>query len=1124
MNSLIDYLNANKIAFTSNENTFIISGKTYIHIDRSPCFTDEFILMADPVECDFYIFYFGGRWYFTPVGSEQSVQFNELKYIGKSTSEISLPFLGVHGCYEILNGSREYKDWVKKAKFLGIDTLGICEKNTLAGTFKFQQTCKDAGIKPVIGVTYTIYRVKEDIKYDLKIYAENQNGWANLLKLNKLASETGNLIPESKFLSLIDGLIIIIDTKSLKFENVFPLNLHVNFYALDTVHFENENRDKDYLLNLQKYIQSEFKPVLLTDAYYLDSEDYVAKIILNEVSGVRDPESKNQYFKSAEDILTELGYLFQNSDTMYGLLQKAVENLLSVAEACQFSIPTGEKHLPKYIMNESEKKDFESNEDLFWHYIQEGMTEKAAFEDQYLQSIEKEYEIIDHGHLQDYFLINRDQVQWAKDNGIMVGIGRGSAPSFVTTWLMGITGIDPIKYKLIPERFLTKHRAKASLPDIDIDFAQDRRDDVKLFLKQKYGDNQCCNVGTYGSFQIKGAITDIGKFFEVEYGTLKMITKIIPNQVKTMSELFNFIKESDTFKKFIIENPKIFYVLPLILHSMRSKSVHASAYIITPDTKKVYDWIPVRKEGDEYVSEWEGNELDYFGLLKNDILGLTQLSKFDYIIRHIEEKTGKTIDLQSIPLNDKTVYKYFANGWNQDTFQFGTSGLSKYCQDLKPESINDLIAAVALYRPGTMDNNFHKEYILLKEGKKQPEYFWGTEEILKDTYGLPIYQEDIMHIFQKLGGFDAAMSDDARRAMGKKKLDVMEKLKTEFVTNVTAKGCPEHEANGIWEMMLKFTGYAFNASHSTSYAITGYWSQWLKVNYPIYFWACAIHFTQNDPKGDLKIPLYLSEIHNTGDIFISPVSISKSKADVFVDYEKKAIYWPLNSIKQIAEKSSQQIISDTNENGEYFSFEDFYSRNKFKGSKVTKQVYENLILAGAFDEVESIKEIQDRNRLISLYRKLDKPKVEKSKDIFEINKTKLSQNWWWVLMQKNLSGIAFFNWPEIVREVETNAYPYMDAESIKKPENAQRNITIGGYVVDFVQKSGKKGEYVRITVETNYVYNEIMIWPDDFKRLKKAFEVSEKCLILFAGRIMSDKRRDQNVIFSTNESDVLILC
>ena len=673
---------------------------------------------------------------------------------------------------------------------------------------------------------------------------------------------------------------------------------------------------------------------------------------------------------------------------------------------------------------------------------------------------------------------------------------------------------------------ITKENGKrvvgGSLPDIDIDHCYEGGQDVKDYLHNKY--KETANVGTYGKMKLKNSLTDIAKLFGVEYGTLKKITKQIPNETQTIGDLIKLSLSKPILKTFIKNNPEVFYATPLVMGSLRNKSTHASAYIILPKIKEIYDWIPVRLDGDGHVTtEWEGDMLDKSGILKQDILRLRQLTKMFKQLDLIKEKYHKDIDIFKVPLDDPKVYEHFSKGLNEDVFQFGADGLSGYIEELKPENINDLIAGVSLFRPGAMESNTHNEFLLRRHGKKEIECLNGWEDLTSDTYGLLYLQEQVMRILQKIGSFDLEITDLARKALGKKNPELLNSFETKFVENGVKNGYTEDELRIQWDFIKVTSGYLFNKSHAAAYADLGYRSMWLKVNYPLPFWSTAINFAKDNSKSDELIPNYISEIYETGHIKVLAPDINKSHTDVLTDFETETIYWPLSSVKQVGEVATNQIVADREEKGEYFSFDEFLSRHKFKGSKVTKQIIEHLVLSGAFDIVERQTQPTDRLKLIEHYRKKEMPKIDKTKDLFFLNESKKDYRWWWVLQQKVLSGIAFFDYKTLVEDIAPKDYPFVSPDTVHLKSNKGNKVTVAGYIVYFDERTSKKGLFARVVLEQNYKFVQVTIWPDDYQRIKENITESEKCLMFISGVIGFDSYRKENILFSDRKTDVLIL-
>lgn len=1138
MNILIEYLKDNLIKFEQvSENIVRIGDKTYQLVlpDKEGVLFDSlFQMTCDDTEEDNYVFEFGGKWYWTPKGSETNPQLNLLKYLNEADIEPPyIPWLGIHGKYEILNGSRDYKDWCKKAKFLKCDTLGICELNTLAGVLQFQEECKSNDIKSIVGETFIVRNQKSDLHYRVKLYAKNEKGWQTLLKLNKSVNVDNNgFVDEDYFWNNRKECVIVLDPKYIDFDYIYPRILASDdlYYQLDTVQYDNQDSDKKYLENLGKFIKSSLKPILIQDSYYLDKEDAYIKTKLNQISGDREFKSNSQYFKCFDQIFDELDHLFAKNSNMFdSLLDQALKSLYIVSKQCNFEVPTGLRHLPNYIMNEEENNKFKTNRELFDYLIEEGFKSKISKEKEeiYRKRLEIEIDVIEYGDVVDYFLILRDVVKWCERHNILTGVGRGSAGGALVSWLLGIIKLDPLKFDLLFERFLNKGRVKKSLPDVDVDFEGERRSEVKRYLEEKYGIYQVCSVGTYTTLKTKAILKDFGKLDGANVGTIEYINKIIDDDIK-FEDLFKVSCEKLQVKNFIEKHSVAINDIPLVFKQPRSSSIHACATLILPDEKTIFEWIPVKKmqlnDGqDVLVSEWEGIELEKAGFLKEDILGVSQLDKFRFILNSIKKETGEDLDIFNLSLDDKKVYKYFQNGWNGDVFHFGSTGLTGYCKELLPENINDLIAANSLYRPGAMENNFHNDYVARKDGKQEIEYWTGAEDILNETYAVIVYQEQVMKLCQKLGGLSLVEADDVRKAMVKKKYDELTKYKERFIPYYVENfGVSQKYSEDVWDAIDKASLYLFNKSHAAAYSITGYISQWLKVHYPLHYWTCSFSFIPTG-KQDEKIPAYISEIHQTGDIKMLPPDINKSGDGFTPDFKTNSIYWSLNSVKQCGDRAVEQIVEDKQKNGDYFSFSEFLERNIFKGSKVTKAVIEHLILCGSFDEIEKLRNPKDRYELIETYRKKSKTKIDKEKDLFIINQDMLQYNWWWSLQQKRLCGFALFDLENICENYLDSNDHYMDAISVQDRESQNKNIITGGYINEIVVRTSKKGEYADIILDNNFEFITVKLWQDAWQVVKQIFEGKEKCLLLLSGKVSYDKFKKRNIVTLFEDSDILML-
>ena len=655
-----------------------------------------------------------------------------------------------------------------------------------------------------------------------------------------------------------------------------------------------------------------------------------------------------------------------------------------------------------------------------------------------------------------------------------------------------------------------------TLPDIDTDFAGRDRAAVKAYIEDRFGKEQVCSVGTFTTMKLKGLVKDLARTSSVDFSEANLMTAIIDDKDNDMLDLIKRASIEPRLKTFIKQHSDLFYMIPTLINQPKTQSIHPCAMIIFPNVMGASEWCPVRLQKGLIVSEWGGGEMDDAGFLKEDILGIKQLDKFKDILKLIEKNGKEVPDIYNLP-HDTEVYRYFSNGWNGDVFQLGSTGLTEYTKSLKPQEINDLIAAVAVFRPGPMENHYHEIYVKCKNEGRPPQYLWGTEEITKDTYGLLIYQEQIMQVCQQLGGLTMKEADDVRRAMGKQKLKDLVKWKDKVQEGFLSKGCNIEVFDEMWNVMLEFAKYSFNKSHSAAYAKTGYVSQYLKVNYPIEYWTVALDYADEN-----KALTFLSEIISTGKIFVKAPDVNESGIHMTSNQESSQIFWGLGSIKGIGEDTAVQIIEERKANGEFKSFADFYFRTCFKGSKVKKTTYEALIGAGAFDQLYDFEGCEQRRMLlINRYRKFKKVKVSNpSRDAYTIGST--DEQWWWNLQQKKLTGLAFIDYKQIAidNDIETQFCSQME---FSRPQERGIFRTFGGYIVEVKIGRSKKGQYARVTIEHNYKLCKILIWSEEFANFSDHIKGSEKRLIIFNGELRYDPKWSKANQFTIKPDSRLIV-
>jgi DNA polymerase-3 subunit alpha len=1104
-------------------------------------------------EVDYLLFQFGNRWYY--VNDLVPEEIKEFKYLGKANLtffDTKFPYLGVHGGFELTSGSRLYSDWVKKAQFLGVETLGICEENTLAGTLAFQDECLKNKIKPIIGETITILTTS-GAKMHIKLFVENEEGWINLLKINKMINvdNSGEYLKEEQLFNkniATEGLILVLtpDVDLEKYWNnrKFDFYFSTFYYQLDFSEWSSNERDEKWLKAIKhyfdKYLMEEgnnLQPILLCDSYYLDKNDHEIRKILNNIGkGGFKFQSKDQHFKSIDEIYLQFTQLFREEDERWSIiLDLAIENLNAIVKDIRFKIPTGDFRLPEYEMTELEQAKYKDGEELFFNLIGDGFEDKIVGkvddESAYFDRLQEEIDVIKRGGFISYFLMLRDIINWCKSQGIWVGMGRGSAAGSLVSYLLDIVKIDPIHYKLLFSRFLNAGRIGKSLPDVDLDFEGGKRDDVKRYMESRYGKDYVTAIGTYGTFKIKSALKDLCRDAGVDYSKTNYVASLIDDAKITFTGLFKLGAEKADIKQFLQKNYKVIERMPLCLNQVKNSSIHASGVVVVPKSQglDIYSQMPVKQIDGVLVSEWEGTYIDKAGFLKFDILGVKQLDKFAAITKLIKDNKGVDIDYDSMDLSDPEVYELFKEGYTEDVFQFGTQGLKAYCKEMKPDNIEDLIAAVALYRPGTMDTGMHKKYIKIKHGIDKPIYDDGTYNATKETFGIAVYQEQVMQITKDVAGFDLVTADDVRKAMGKKDKKLMEEYKGKFIEGGKKNGYTNEYLVDLWSKLETFAGYGFNRSHAACYAIMGYFSQWLKAKYPVEFWTVALQFSSDE-----EIINRISEINKISNISIEPVDINKSTTTFYADYKTNKIYWAMNSIKWVGDKAVEEILQERKENGEFFDIEEFCDRMKTRKegmkenderSGINKRTITNLILAGAFDKVEKITP-EKRGLVIKKYYNF--ANLDLSEELIEAEKWKPYQ---WVLKQKELTGFGYIDFQKIVAGSKLFAAKqklfYENSDILYGDDMDGTDVVIAGIVQKIFNKpfkgKGNRGLGANLEIIDNNDLLRLTIWMDKWEDIHETVIGSEGKIMIFSGKVSFDSYRQMNCVQSNKLSKVEII-
>ena len=1138
---LNNWLTQNNIKFSFvNENDFTVPEVGLFHFighTDDKIFDESFNFLIDTdYQCDYLVYEFGGNFFYADSKALEDVKLKPLKYVGvvDKKHELDYVHLGVRGSYELLNGSGLYSDYCKKAKFLGHTALGICEHNSLAGTIVFQSACKDAELKSIIGETVTL-KLAPNVYRDIKLYVKSEKGWRNLLRINSFI----NVFNEGQFVTIEqlqlhkDDIVCIIGV-DFDFDYFEKIDFFENMYcSIDTCEYKSERKELEHLEQIKKYFdeyEAIVLPILISDSFYIDKDFSHVKKLLNAVGNVKfQNESYDQHYKTFDEIwqFTEL----MPNEREINLFTMATQITREVYEMCSgFQIDTKTMKLPKYNLKNSESNFVDSFE-LFTSKIWEGFENKIKGrvddEQEYIDRLHKEIGIIQAGGFVDYFLILWDVMMFCKENNILTGIGRGSAGGSLVSYLLDIIHLDPIKYKLLFERFLNEGRFD-SVPDIDCDFEGLRRDDVKRYMESRFGLHSVASIGSYTTIKVKSGLKDIGRALGYDHSQINIVTSFLGDDMEgsgdDIMQLFKAAQVNPMLKKFVTENVDLVNIVMILIRNHRSSSVHASGVLVVPQTDKdgvqmeIYDWLPIKKTQDGIlITEWEGIYLDKCKFVKEDILGIAQLDKWSYTLKLIEQHTGKRINIhKDIPVDDLETYQMFSIGYNDDVFQFGSDSQKNYSVQVQPENIEHLIAMNALYRPGPMESNAHVDFYKIKRGEKEPEIDTGMDNITGSTYGLWVYQEQIMEAYRMITDITLSEADNFRKFVVKVKwykhlfASEYERYHSMFIKGYVEKfNVTEDYAQHVWDKIVAFAEYGFNRSHAAAYAITGYYCQYLKVHYPLQFWTTSLEFAV-----EADIHKRISEINRSGQkIELVPPDVNKSETRFYADPATSKIYWSFTKIKYVGSTSVEVILNDKKENGAYYTLEEFIKRVPKKN--VNKRTVTYMIMAGCFDELENIHRVEDRLELVHKHAKICKHAVD---EIFKSPNAKFE--YWWLMKQKEACGFGYMKYERILRKAGYTL-AYFNEIQFMQPSSKNKSVCFAG-VVQFVnRKKTKRGDtFLELKCEVNSEMIFFTIWPEKYEEYSHLFNKCEGKIILASGTIDFNRYKNQNVLMSSDDSKI----
>ncbi len=1066
--------------------------------------------------------------------------------------------LHVHTEYSLLDGSNKIKEYVKRVKELGMDSAAITDHGVMYGVIDFYRAAREEGINPILGCEVYVAPGSrfdkeltggEDRYYHLVLLAENNTGYANLMKIVSRGFTEGyyykprvdmevlreyheGIIALSACLAgevqryITKGLIDEAEKSALKYEECFGKGNY--FLELQDHGMPEQKHVNTELLKMSRKLNI---PLVATNdvhyTYASDADSHDILLCIQTAKKVTDEdrmryEGGQYYVKSEEEMKALFPYAWE-----------AVENTQRIADRCHVEIEFGVTKLPKYDVPEG----YDS-----WTYLNklcmDGLKERYGDPDapaggtglSFRERMDYELNVIKTMGYVDYFLIVWDFINYARQNDIMVGPGRGSAAGSIVSYCLKITNIDPIKYNLLFERFLNPERV--SMPDIDIDFCFERRQEVIDYVGRKYGSDKVVQIVTFGTMAAKGVIRDVGRAMDLPYSYVDSIAKMIPNELNItidralhINPEFRKLYEQDEQLKYLIDMSKRLEGLP------RHTSMHAAGVVICQQSAD--EFVPLSRGSDGSITtQFTMTTLEELGLLKMDFLGLRTLTVIQNAVKMIEKDTGTAIDIDHIDFDDKAVLASIGSGKTEGIFQLESVGMKNFMKELKPENLEDIIAGISLYRPGPMD--FIPKYIKGKSNHATVTYSCPElEHILSPTYGCIVYQEQVMQIVRDLGGYTLGRSDLVRRAMSKKKQSVMEKERANFiygneeenVPGCAAKGIREEVAGQIYADMMDFAKYAFNKSHAACYAVVSYQTAWLKYYYPVEFMAALITSVIDNSK---KVSEYILTCRSMG-IKILPPDINEGESGFSVN--GNGIRYALTAIKSVGRPVIESVVKERDQRGAFTNLKDFITR--MEDSEINKRTIENFIKAGAFDSlpgtrkqfmsvyVQILENIQhDRKNNMAGQISLFDIAGEDEKENFEVKMPNVGEYSKEMLLgfEKEVLGIYISGHPmeeyiglwnryktastaDFALDEETGAVRLRDGD----------NVTVGGLIADKTIKYTKNDKVMAfLQVEDMVGTVEVIVFPKDYEKYSSYLTEDRKVFV--KGRVSLEEDRDGKII------------
>lgn len=1039
--------------------------------------------------------------------------------------------LHLHTEYSLLDGVGKIDDYMKRAKALKMKAIAITDHGNMFGALEFYQAAQNYGIKPIIGIE--VYVSEADIQekqtrnFHLVLLAENYQGYQNLMKLTSMSYLEGFYykprVDKNLLRKYAKGVIALsaclngeiasyllekaeeekIEKTILEYQDIFGES---NFFLEVQAHSEKEQQEvNEALYTWGKRLQV---PLVATnDTHYVHKGEHLLQdVILCIQTGSHLADEKRMriemqdlYLKSYEEIQEQLGEQYE----------EAIQNTVEIAKRCQLWIPFHEFQFPDYELPQG----VESLEAYLKQLTYEGLNKRypQGLDEKIVERAEYELSIINKMGYAGYFVVVWDFIAFARKQNIPIGPGRGSAAGSLVAYALEITQLDPLEYHLIFERFLNPERI--SMPDIDIDICQERRQEIIDYVVKKYGQDRVAQIATFGTLKARAAIRDVGRVMDIPLPKVDQIAKCIP----MFSSLRDVLDHNEELKKWYQQDVGVKNVINTAMrieNKVRHISTHAAGVLITK--KSLVESVPLYADTKNEIvtTQYQMKELEDLGLLKIDFLGLRTLTILQRTQDYILENTGKKIVLSEVPLQDKKVYEMLSQGDSFGVFQMESRGLRSILKRLKPSSFEDIVALLSLYRPGPLGSGMVDDFIARKHGQIEIEYpHESLEEILKETYGVILYQEQVMKIANTMADYSLGEADLLRRAMGKKNVEIMHANRSKFLERALKKGYSSEKAEEIFDLIDKFAGYGFNKSHSAAYALVSYWTAYFKLHYPKYFYAALLSSEISDID---KISFYFSDAKRHGVQIQTPdVQHPSSRFTVKEDN----ILFALSAIKNVGTGIAEKMKEERELRGEFLSYENFVERMKKEG--LNKKGLEALIYSGALDSLPGNRreKIENLDKVLDYVVKKSKADDiqqmnlfgDSNKNLVQFQFSSFEEYPMELLLEKEKEFLGFYVSANPLDQYQSlyQSFSFQGINSLKEEKEGETFWTFG--ILENIKKTRtKKGDIMAFADLEDYEGRlPLVIFPNQYQ--KSAHLLFEKKIVFLQGELKVDYfRGDEN--------------